>query len=113
MTNLSSYESSLTNSGTILLGYDLYKILFPNDVDHAAADRFRAFESTDLIGQLFSRAAESLPRVLVNDDGNQTLEALEENIVSSNFNYQTDLDVDLKPFPSWPAKFGPGDFQKG
>lgn len=50
--------------GTILLGYDLYKLLFPKNVDHAAADRFKAFESTDLIGQKFSEVSGTFPRVV-------------------------------------------------
>ncbi len=106
-------DISANGGGTILLGYDLYKILFPNDVDHAAADRFRAFESTDIIGQEFSKACEDIPRVFVPDDGNQTLLNLEETYVSSTFNYQTDLDVNSQNFPSWPAKFGPVYDPKG
>lgn len=99
--------------GTILLGYDLYKLLFPNEIGHAAADRFRAFESTDILGQKFSEIAEGLPRVLVTEEENETLWNLSNDIVSSLFNYQTDTDVNLKPFPNWDAKFGPGLQQKG
>ncbi|KAH7078361.1 hypothetical protein FB567DRAFT_133623 [Paraphoma chrysanthemicola] len=99
--------------GTILLGYDLYKLLFPNNVDHAAADRFRAFESTDVIGQKFSEVAGTFPRTLVNETGNETLATLNENIASSVFNYRTDIDVNLENFDSWQDKFGPGLEQKG
>ncbi|KAF2034351.1 hypothetical protein EK21DRAFT_56424 [Setomelanomma holmii] len=99
--------------GTILLGYDLYKLLFPDNIDHAAADRFRAFESTDLIGQKFSEAAGTFPRTLVNETGNQTLAELNDDIASSVFNYRTDVDVNGSNFDSWADKFGPGINQKG
>ncbi|KAF1842334.1 uncharacterized protein K460DRAFT_293699 [Cucurbitaria berberidis CBS 394.84] len=98
--------------GTILLGYDLYKLLFPNKLGHAAADRFRAFESTDVLGQKFSEVAEGLPRILVPEDGNETLAELIDDVASSVFNYQTDTDVNDRSFPNWDAKFGP-QFQKG
>lgn len=106
-------DLSANGGGTILQGYDLYKQLFPDGISHAAADRFRAFESTDLLGQYFSRAAEGLPRVYVTEEENATLYELEGNVVSSVFNYQTDIDVNEKNFPNWPAKFGPSVEQKG
>jgi hypothetical protein len=93
--------------GTILLGYDLYSILFPNDIDHAAADRFRAFESTDIIGEQFSKAAEGLPRDPVTEQQNETLYQLQSDVISSTFNYRTDLNLQEKPFASWKQKFGP------
>ncbi|KAL6703779.1 hypothetical protein ACN47E_009078 [Coniothyrium glycines] len=93
--------------GTILLGYDLYKILFPNDIDHAASDQFRAFESTDVIGEQFSKVADGVPRDPVTPEQNETLYDLQGNVVSSVFNYRTDLNLDLKPFQSWDEKFGP------
>lgn len=100
-------DVSGNGGGTILLGYDLYKLLFPNDIDHAAADRFRAFESTNEIGKKFSEVAGTFPRVLVDPKVNETLSDLNDNIGSSVFNYRTDIDVNSKNFPSWPAKFGP------
>lgn len=106
-------DVSANGGGTILLGYDLYKLLFPNDIDHAAADRFRAFESTDLIGQKFSELAGTFPRTLVNETGNETLAELNDNIASSLFNYRTDVDVNGENFESWADKFGPGLEQKG
>jgi hypothetical protein len=93
--------------GTILLGYDLYKLLFPNGVGHAAADRFRAFESTDIIGQKFSEAAAGLPREPVTEEQNATLYELQGDVVSSVFNYRTNLNVDDKNFSSWDEMFGP------
>ena len=98
--------------GTILLGYDLFKLLFPTEVGHAAADRFRAFETTDIIGEKFSEASASIPRVLVTEEQNETLWELTNDVVSSVFNYRTNTDVDEKPFPDWDAMFGPVE-QKG
>jgi hypothetical protein len=106
-------DVSANGGGTILLGYDLYKLLFPNDIDHAAGDRFRAFESTDIIGQKFSELAGTFPRVLVNETQNETLYELNSDVGSSVFNYRTDLDVNSENFESWADKFGPGIEQKG
>jgi hypothetical protein len=106
-------DVSANGGGTILLGYDLYKLLFPNDIDHAASDRFRAFESTDLLGQKYSEAAEGLPRELVTEEQNETLYDLNDNVVSSVFNYQTDISANLTNFVSWEDKYGPIISQKG
>jgi hypothetical protein len=106
-------DVSANGGGTILLGYDLYKLLFPNDIDHAAADRFRAFESTDLIGQYFSRFAEGLPRELVTEEQNETLYELNDAVVSSLFNYQSDESVNETNFVNWADKFGPIVHEKG
>lgn len=100
-------DVSANGGGTILLGYDLYSLLFPNDIDHAAADQFRAFESTDVIGRQFSKAAEGVTREPVTPEQNETLYDLQGNVVSSVFNYRTDLKLDEKPFSSWKQKFGP------
>jgi hypothetical protein len=104
-------DVSANGGGTILLGYDLYKLLFPNEIDHAAADRYRAFESTRILNQKFSEAAEGIPRVVVPE--NDTLFEPIEEIVSSVFNYRSDVDVNLEKFSSWEEKFGPGLQQKG
>ncbi|KAK8189291.1 uncharacterized protein BKA78DRAFT_253348 [Phyllosticta capitalensis] len=102
-------DLSANGGGTILQGYDLFKQLFPSIDAFAAADRTRAFEAIDLVGQSFSAISGSVPRTL--DWGNnETLEALEENIVSSNFNYRTDERPDGKPFSSWAEKYGPYEF---
>ena len=106
-------DVSANGGGTILQGYDLYKQLFPKGVGHAAADRFRDFESTKLLTEYYSRASQSLPRELVDEDVNATLYGLEVDVVSSVFNYQTDLDVNSKNFRNWQAKYGPGVSQKG
>ncbi|KAF2109265.1 hypothetical protein BDV96DRAFT_615929 [Lophiotrema nucula] len=98
-------DVSANGGGTILQGYDLYKQLFGNLSAYAAGDRFRAFESTDIIGTKFSEKAEGLPRVL--DPANATLAELEYDVIPSLFNYQTDEDIEGNNFPSWDAKFGP------
>lgn len=99
--------------GTILLGYDLYKLLFPTKIGHAAADRFRAFETTDILGQKFSEVAEQYPRIDVTEKQNATLYELNNDIISSVFNYQTDVDVNEENFENWADKFGPGLEQTG
>ncbi|KAF2741312.1 hypothetical protein EJ04DRAFT_423133 [Polyplosphaeria fusca] len=98
-------DVSANGGGIILQGYDLYKQLFPKLTGYAAADRFRAFEETDLLGQKFSAISETIPRTL--DTDNETLFDLIANVVSSPLNYQSDETVDGEPFPDWPAKFGP------
>jgi hypothetical protein len=100
-------DVSANGGGTILQGYDLYKQLFPDGIGHATADPFRAFESTDLIGQKFSEVSETLPRRLVDESENATLYELMYDVVSYVFNYQSDVDVNGNNFPSWKAKFGP------
>ncbi|KAF2192652.1 peptidase S41 family protein-like protein [Zopfia rhizophila CBS 207.26] len=98
-------DVSANGGGTILQGYDLFKQLFPSIEAYSAADRFRAFESTNLLGEKFSEVAEGLPRTL--ETNNETLFELQADVVSSVFNYQTDTDVDGKNFPNWEAKYGP------
>jgi hypothetical protein len=101
-------DVSANGGGTILQGYDLYKQLFPQGIGHAAADRFRAFEETNLLGEYFSRKAEGVPRVYLEDPKlNETLWELNYDVLSSTFAYQEDEDINEKPFPNWPAKFGP------
>lgn len=100
-------DVSANGGGTILLGYDLYKLLFPHDVDHAAADRFRAFESTDLLGQKFSEVSAKYPRELVTEEQNETLYELNNDVISSVFNYQTDVSANETNFVNWADKFGP------
>jgi hypothetical protein len=100
-------DVSANGGGTILQGYDLYKQLFPQGIGYAAGDRFRAFESTDLLGQKFSEVSAGLPREIVSEKENETLYLLQYDVVSSVFNYRTDVDVNYENFESWPDKFGP------
>ncbi|KAF2814945.1 uncharacterized protein BDZ99DRAFT_566863 [Mytilinidion resinicola] len=97
-------DLSANGGGTILQGYDLFKQLFPT-IDPYGAQRFRALESTNLIGQKYSEISEKVPRTL--DTTNETLLNIEYDIASTPFNYLTDKDLEGKQFPSWPAKFGP------
>lgn len=100
-------DVSANGGGTILQGYDLYKQLFPQGIGHAAADRFRAHESTDLIGQKFSEVSATISRELVDPNKNETLYEIVSNVVAYVFNYRSDEDVNEQPFTSWPDKFGP------
>ncbi|KAF2856628.1 hypothetical protein T440DRAFT_549982 [Plenodomus tracheiphilus IPT5] len=92
--------------GTILVGYDLYKLLFPSLIDHAAADRFRAFETTDIIGQEFSNFSSQYPRIEVTEKQNETLYNA-TGIIYTVFNYATNLDVNSENFTSWDDMYGP------
>lgn len=98
-------DLSANGGGTILQGYDLFVKLFPSLEPYAAADRFPAFESTDLLGQIFSKLSATVPRTL--DQTNETVAALNSDVVSTPFNYRTDMTTDGKPFRSWHAKYGP------
>lgn len=100
-------DVSANGGGTILQGYDLYKQLFPHGIGHAAADRFRAHESTDLIGQKFSEISAGIERRLVDPAENETLYELMNDVVSYVFNYRSSLDVNDEPFTSWEDQFGP------
>ncbi|OCK83485.1 hypothetical protein K432DRAFT_432854 [Lepidopterella palustris CBS 459.81] len=97
-------DVSANGGGTILQGYDLFKQLFPSILPYGA-NRFRAFESTDLLGKKFSAISSQYPRTL--DTTNDTLLQVESDVVSSVFNYRTDVDINYKNFPSWKAKYGP------
>ncbi|KAF2734000.1 hypothetical protein EJ04DRAFT_494169 [Polyplosphaeria fusca] len=85
--------------GTILQGYDMFKQLFPS-IDPYGANRFRAIESIDLIGQSFSAWSSKLPRVPTK---NSTI----LDIQSSPFDYHADTTVDGGRWSSWAEKFGP------
>ncbi|KAH7392885.1 peptidase S41 family protein-like protein [Pyrenochaeta sp. MPI-SDFR-AT-0127] len=85
--------------GTILQGYDMFKQLFP-DLDPYGANRFRATESADLIGQSFSAYASQFDRVSTK---NSTILQAQ----ASYFDYRSDMTVDGKTFSSWADKFGP------
>lgn len=89
--------------GTILQGYDLFKQLFP-DLDPYGANRYRAIEATDLIGQSYSGRASLAPR-----GSNSSLSSAQ----SSYFDYHTDMTVDGEPFKSWAEKFGPNEVNGG
>ncbi|KAK8248198.1 peptidase S41 family protein-like protein [Phyllosticta capitalensis] len=95
-------DVSANGGGTILLGYDLFKQLFPSILPYGAT-RFRAHEAFDLIGQKFSWVAREYPRT--EDAVSSNLTGLD--VVPSAFNYRTDVDIDYKNFESWPEKFGP------
>lgn len=97
-------DVSANGGGTILQSYDLFKQLFPSILPYGAT-RFRAFESTNLIGKKYSKVAGQVPRTL--DTSNATLAEIESDIVSSIFNYGTGVNINYKNFPPGAAKFGP------
>lgn len=89
--------------GTILQGYDLFKQLFP-DYDPYGANRYRATEAADLIGQSYSRYASQAPR-----GTNKSLATAQ----SSYFDYHQDMTVNGQAFTSWAEKFGPHEVNGG
>ncbi|KAF2834644.1 hypothetical protein M501DRAFT_1000091 [Patellaria atrata CBS 101060] len=97
-------DVSANGGGTILQGYDVFAQLFP-DIFPRGYTRFRAFESTNLIGEKFSEISGTVPRVY--DSGNETLDAVNSDIVSSVFNYRTDINKKGRNFANWDEKFGP------
>ena len=97
-------DVSADSGGTVLQGYDLLKQLFPSILPYGAT-RLWAFENTNLIGKKYSEVAGQVPRTL--NKFNATLIEIESDIVSSVFNYRTDVNINYKNFPSWAAKFGP------
>lgn len=95
-------DVSANGGGIILQGYDLFKQLFPLVDPFAAADRFRAHEAYDLIGQFVSNISGYYPRSLDLPDYNIL------DLISSPQNYRSDLDpVKNEHFTSWPEKYGP------
>lgn len=85
--------------GTILQGYDMFKQLFP-DLDPYGANRFRAIETIDLLGQSFSAFGSMFPHAF---GRNQTI----SQVQGSPFDYHQDMNLDGSPFSSWGEKFGP------
>lgn len=97
-------DLSGNRGGTILLGYDLYKQLFPDKIDYGAADRARAFESTQLLFEHLSALSSTVQR---DADATSIGLTIMNNAVSTPFNYRSDWDTNFKAFPNWQAKFGP------
>ncbi|KAF2268984.1 hypothetical protein CC78DRAFT_454400 [Lojkania enalia] len=85
--------------GTILQGYDMFKQLFPS-LEPYGANRFRATEAANLIGQSFSAFGSQFPRTFSRN-------ATVAQVQGSYFDFHTDMDKDGKPFTSWADKFGP------
>jgi hypothetical protein len=98
-------DVSANGGGTILQGYDLFTQLFPQILPYGA-NRFRAHEAFDLIGQEVSEYSGAFER---SEALNQTV----KDILSTTFNYRTDATVDYKPFTSWDEKFGPHAYGPG
>ncbi|KAF7196077.1 Peptidase S41 family protein ustP [Pseudocercospora fuligena] len=93
-------DVSANAGGTILQGYDLFKQLFPALLPYGA-NRFRAHEAFDLIGQEVSRFSDIIGNRSL--DSNDTVKYLQ----SSAFDYHTDVDVNYTSFTSWPDKYSP------
>ncbi|OCK74901.1 peptidase S41 family protein [Lepidopterella palustris CBS 459.81] len=93
-------DVSANGGGTVMQGYDLFKQLFPSILPYGAT-RWRAHEAADLIGQSYSAAASQYPREL------NTIQFYIQAMQSTYFDYESDDNVDYKPFTSWPEKYAP------
>ena len=97
-------DLSANGGGTILLGYDLFKQLFPQpEYVPYGESRFRAHEAFNIIGQVTSDAAALLPK----DPNNSSYEEAEGN---NPFVYFADLNPALRQYDSWPEVYGPHEF---
>ena len=99
-------DVSANGGGTILQGYDLFAQLFPQILPYGA-NRFRAHEAFDLIGQEVSEFSGEFDR------SSTSLNSTVTDILSSTFNYRTDATEDYEPFTSWEEKFGPHAYGPG
>jgi hypothetical protein len=91
--------------GLMFQAYNLFKILFPNNIDHAAGTRYVAIESTKLLTEIYTNASKDLP--FTYDVNNQTLLDLLGNIITIPFDSLLHLDANSKPFKSWQDQYGP------
>ncbi|GAB7322783.1 hypothetical protein MBLNU13_g05354t1 [Cladosporium sp. NU13] len=98
-------DVSANGGGTILQGYDLFTQLFPQILPYGA-NRFRAHEAFDLIGEEVSKYSGAFDR-------DPSLNQSVKDILSTTFNYRTDATVDYEPFTSWDEKFGPHAYGPG
>ncbi|KAG8623250.1 hypothetical protein KVT40_008226 [Elsinoe batatas] len=92
-------DVSANAGGTVLLGYDLFAQLFPNILPYGT-NRFRFHEAYDLLGEQTSELAAPFERTL---DQNQTV----LDLLSTTFNYRTDVDANYENFESWDDKTSP------
>lgn len=98
-------DLSANGGGTILQGYDLFKQLFPHLLPYGA-NRFRAHEALDYIGQEYSAFSGRFERSM-------KLHGKTGEYVSSFYNYRSDVNVNYTNFASWSEKFGPETFGPG
>lgn len=90
-------DVSANGGGILLQGYDLFKQLFPS-IHPYGASRFRAHETVDRLGEIYSNFAAQL-------NSSQA-----SNFVLVPWDYRTDLNSDDKHFSSWKrenGKYGP------
>ncbi|KAI0577606.1 Peptidase-S41 domain-containing protein [Pyrenophora tritici-repentis] len=98
-------DLSSNTGGNVPLAYDLYKMLFPSGDTSALADRFRAFNITELMVEYFSELSNDYPRSA--NSANDTVAYVNQYFLSDTFNKDTDMDINGKPFKTWQQKFGP------
>ena len=97
-------DLSANGGGTVLLGYDLFKQLFPQpEYVPYGETRFRAHDAFNIIGQVASEQFAALPV----DPNNATFEEAEGN---NPFVYAADLNAGLRQYDSWAEVYGPHEF---
>lgn len=95
-------DISGNQGGDVMLGYDLYKLLFPFSQPWSG-QRFRAHEGVDIMGQEVSgKAGPQYPWPL----GDRAL----NTFYSTPFNYRADINSTFGAFTSWQDKYGPHQF---
>jgi hypothetical protein len=97
-------DLSSNGGGLVMLGYELFKLLFPQ-MDPYGASRLRAHPTVDGLGQVFSEVASKYANITDVSDPAVAY------MMGVTYNYHLDLNVDGKHFQSWKEKFGPYDHQ--
>ncbi|KAI9819463.1 MAG: hypothetical protein M1827_006911 [Pycnora praestabilis] len=85
--------------GDIVLGYDLFKQLFPL-LEPYGASRLRDHESLDIIGQQFSALS-------ANNTNEQSNNTNVQAATQSPYDYRTEVQANGKDFSSWEQLYGP------
>ncbi|KAH0361296.1 hypothetical protein KCU65_g8802, partial [Aureobasidium melanogenum] len=96
-------DVSANGGGVILQGYDLFKQLFPS-IHPYGASRFRAHETVDWLGEIYSKFSAQLNR-----SGTPI-----SNFQLAPWDYRTDVDADDRHFTSWKGeggKYGPHPYE--
>ncbi|KAG5932947.1 hypothetical protein E4U53_001148 [Claviceps sorghi] len=89
--------------GTILLGYDLFRQLFPKVVQDGIS-QFKLSNSLTMMSQVISDVS---AHVDMNNQGDSDM----IDLALSFFNYRQDLDINNNNFPTYAAKWGPHVFK--
>ncbi|KAK0653734.1 Peptidase S41 family protein ustP [Lasiodiplodia hormozganensis] len=92
--------------GSILLGYDLFKQLFPS-IEPYGATRVRAADSYNAMGQVVTAIADEYDIANNETAQEEIFDSFQYGIIRHFWAQSVGLDVNNKEFPSWEAFFGP------